>query len=44
MDVKAIGEGVLTGARENQELVGVLRWVGLVREDLEGLLETALFT
>jgi hypothetical protein len=43
MNVKAIGEGVQAGAREDKELIGLLGWVGLMREDLKGLLETALF-
>jgi hypothetical protein len=43
MNVEAIGEGVQAGAREDKKLIGVLGWVGLMREDLKGLLETALF-
>lgn len=44
MNRQAVGEGLLAGAREDQELVGALGGVGLMREDLNGLFEAALFT
>lgn len=39
---KGVGEGMLVGAGEDEELVSVLGRVGLMRKELKSLLELAL--
>lgn len=41
---KGVREGMLVGAREDEELVGVLSRTGLLGKELKSLFELALYT
>lgn len=41
---KGVREGILIGAREDEELVGVLSRIRLMGKELKSLFELALFT